>query len=237
MTRRHEFLQGARDIVPLVVGAIPFGIIFGSLAASYGLSIWQAMGMSLLVFAGSAQFIAISLIGGGAGMAVVLLTTFVVNLRHALYSATLQPFVRHLPKRWRMPLAFWLTDEAFAVVQHRYAERDASPHKHWYYLGAALTMYLNWQLCTLAGVLFGQAVPNLAAWGLDFAMLATFIGIVVPMLKNRPQVSAALVAGAAALLCNDLPYKLGLMVAALSGIAVGIALERRESWKLEEEGV
>jgi 4-azaleucine resistance transporter AzlC len=121
MTRRHEFLQGARDILPLIVGAIPFGIIFGSLAASYGLSLGQALGMSLLVFAGSAQFIGVSLIGGGAGAAVVLLTTLVVNLRHALYSATLQPFVRHLPKRWRVPLAFWLTDEAFAVVQHRYA--------------------------------------------------------------------------------------------------------------------
>ena len=138
MTRRHEFLQGARDILPLIVGAIPFGIIFGSLAASYGLSLGQALGMSLLVFAGSAQFIGVSLIGGGAGAAVVLLTTLVVNLRHALYSATLQPFVRHLPKRWRVPLAFWLTDEAFAVVQHRYAERDASPHKHWYFCGAAL---------------------------------------------------------------------------------------------------
>ncbi|AYC32211.1 branched-chain amino acid ABC transporter permease [Pseudomonas cavernae] len=235
MSRQHEFLQGARDIVPLVVGAIPFGIIFGTLAGASGLSTWQTLGMSLLVFAGSAQFIAITLLGGGAGLAVLLLTTFVVNLRHALYSATLQPFVRHLPKRWRMPLAFWLTDEAFAVVQHRYAERDASAHKHWYYLGAALTMYLNWQLCTLVGVLFGQAVPNLAAWGLDFAMLATFIGIVVPMLKNRPQVAAALVAGAVALLCNDLPYKLGLMAAALAGIAVGIVLERHEAWKQEEE--
>lgn len=236
MTRRHEFLQGARDILPLIVGAIPFGIIFGSLAASYGLSLGQALGMSLLVFAGSAQFIGVSLIGGGAGAAVVLLTTLVVNLRHALYSATLQPFVRHLPKRWRVPLAFWLTDEAFAVVQHRYAERDASPHKHRYFCGAALTMYLNWQLCTLVGVLFGQAVPNLAAWGLDFAMLATFIGIVVPMLRNRPQVAAALVAGVAALLCHGLPYKLGLMVAALAGIAVGIVLERHLAWKLEEEG-
>lgn len=235
MTRQHEFLQGARDILPLVLGAMPFGIIFGTLAGSYGLSAWQTMGMSLLVFAGSAQFIAVSLIGGGAGVAVVLLTTLVVNLRHALYSATLQPFVRHLPKRWRMPLAFWLTDEAFAVIQHRYAERDDSPYKHWYYLGAALCMYSTWQLFTLIGVLAGQAVPNLAAWGLDFAMLATFIGIVVPMLKNRPQIAATLVAGLVALLCNGLPYKLGLMAAALSGIAVGIVLERRASWTLEEE--
>ncbi|WP_342247324.1 AzlC family ABC transporter permease [Pseudomonas sp. OTU5201] len=237
MSRTTEFIHGARDIVPMIVGAIPFGIIFGTLAAGAGLSAWQTLGMSLLVFAGSSQFIAITLLGGGAGAAVVLLTTFVVNLRHALYSATLQPFVRHLPARWRMPLAFWLTDEAFAVVQHRYAEQDESPHKHWYFLGAALAMYLNWQLCTLIGVLFGQAVPNLAAWGLDFAMLATFIGIVVPMLRNKPQVAAALVAGAVALACQGLPYKLGLMAAALSGIAVGVVLERRYRLDLMGEGI
>jgi 4-azaleucine resistance transporter AzlC len=227
MSRHHEFLQGARDMLPMLLGAIPFGIIFGSLAGAAGLSTWQTVGMSALVFAGSAQFIAISLLGGGATLAVLLLTTLVVNLRHALYSASLQPFVRHLPARWRVPLAFWLTDEAFAVVQHRYAESDASPHKHWYFLGAALAMYLSWQLCTWVGLLFGQAVPNIGAWGLDFAMLATFIGIVVPMLRNRPQVAAALVAGAVAVACHGWPYKLGLMAAAAAGIVVGVVLERR----------
>ena len=227
MSRLHEFLRGARDTLPLILGAIPFGIIFGTLASAGGLSPWQALGMSLLVFAGSAQFIAVSLLGTGAGLAVLLLTTFVVNLRHALYSATLQPFVRHLPVRWRMPLAFGLTDETFAVVQHRYAAPDQSPHKHWYFLGSCLAMYGNWQLCTLLGVVFGRAVPNLAAWGLDFAMLATFIGIVVPMLRNVPQVAAALVAGAVALACHGLPYQLGLIAAALAGIAVGVGLERR----------
>lgn len=227
MTRQHEFTQGARDMLPMLLGAIPFGIIFGSLAGAAGLSTWQTLGMSLLVFAGSAQFIALSLLGAGVGLAVLLLTTLVVNLRHALYSASLQPHVRHLPKRWRMPLAFWLTDEAYAVVVHRYAATDASPNKHWYFLGAALAMYLNWQLCTLVGVLFGQQVPNLGAWGLDFAMLATFIGIVVPMLRNRPQVAAALVAAGVALVCHALPYKLGLLAAAFSGIVVGVVLERR----------
>lgn len=227
MTRQHEFTQGARDMLPMLLGAIPFGIIFGSLAGAAGLSTWQTLGMSLLVFAGSAQFIALSLLGAGVGLAVLLLTTLVVNLRHALYSASLQPHVRHLPKRWRMPLAFWLTDEAYAVVVHRYAAVDASPNKHWYFLGAALAMYLNWQLCTLVGVLFGQQVPNLDAWGLDFAMLATFIGIVVPMLRNSPQVAAALVAAGVALVCHTLPYKLGLLAAAFSGIVVGVLLERR----------
>jgi 4-azaleucine resistance transporter AzlC len=226
MSRQSEFFQAVRDMLPLLIGAMPFGIIFGALAVSAGLSVGQALGMSLLVFAGAAQFIVVSLLGTGTGAAVLLLTTLVVNLRHALYSATLQPFVRHLPARWRIPLAFWLTDEAFAVVQHRYAELDSSPYKHWYFFGAALAMYLNWQLCTLIGVLFGQSVPNLAAWGLDFAMLATFIGVVVPMLRNRPQVAAALVAGGVALACHAWPYKLGLLAAAASGIAVGLLLER-----------
>ena len=204
MSRSQEFLHGCRDILPLIVGAIPFGIIFGTLAIGAGLSGWQAMGMSALVFAGSAQFIAITLITGGVGAAVVLLTTFVVNLRHALYSASMQPFVRHLPSRWRVPLAFWLTDEAFAVIQHRYARDDASPNKHWFFLGAGLTMYLSWQLATLAGIAFGQAVPNVASWGLDFAMIATFIGIAVPMMRTRPQVASALVAAVVALLPKPL---------------------------------
>ncbi|WP_313516876.1 AzlC family ABC transporter permease [Pseudomonas sp.] len=234
MSRRHEFLQALRDMTPMLLGAMPFGIIFGGLAGAAGLTPWQTLGMSALVFAGSAQFIAISLLAGGATLAVVLLTTLVVNLRHALYSASLQPFVRHLPKRWRVPLAFLLTDEAFAVVQHRYAETDDSAHKHWYFLGAALAMYVNWQACTFAGMVFGQAVPNIGDWGLDFAMLATFIGIVVPMLKNRPQLAAALVAAAVALACHALPYKLGLMAAALSGIVVGVLLERRAAPLAEE---
>jgi 4-azaleucine resistance transporter AzlC len=233
MSRQSEFFQAVRDMLPLLIGAMPFGIIFGALAASSGLSAAQAMAMSLLVFAGAAQFIVLALLGAGASAAVLLLTTLVVNLRHALYSATLQPFVRHLPARWRIPLAFWLTDEAFAVVQHRYAAGDSSPYKHWYFFGAALAMYLNWQLCTLIGVLFGQSVPDLAAWGLDFAMLATFIGVVVPVLRNRPQVAAALVAGGVALVCHGLPYKLGLLAAAVSGIVVGLLLERRAAWATE----
>ncbi|TBU83439.1 branched-chain amino acid ABC transporter permease [Pseudomonas daroniae] len=234
MSRQHEFLQGLRDMLPMLLGAMPFGIIYGSLAGAAGLSAWQAVGMSVLVFAGSAQFIAISLLGGGATLAVLWLTTLVVNLRHALYSATLQPFVRHLSKRWRVPLAFWLTDETFAVVQQRYAETDASPHKHWYFLGAGLAMYVNWVSCTLIGLVFGQAVPNIAAWGLDFAMIATFIGVVVPMLRNRPQVAAALVAAVVALVCHELPYKLGLMAAAFAGILVGVLLERYQR-PLQEE--
>ncbi|QLC74330.1 AzlC family ABC transporter permease [Pseudomonas sp. LPB0260] len=227
MTRAQVFLFGTRDSIPMIVGILPFGLIYGALASVAGLSLWQALGMSLLVYAGSAQFIAISLLTLGTGAAVILLTTLVVNLRHVLYSAALQPYVGPLPQRWRLPLAFGLTDETFAVVQRRYLARGMDGHGRWYHAGVALALYLSWVGSSLAGILFGQSVPNLAGWGLDFAMLATFIGIVVPALRNRPQVAAALVAGAVALLCHAWPYKLGLMAAAFSGIAVGVVLERR----------
>lgn len=225
-SRRNQFMLGARDILPMLIGAAPLAVIYGGLAVNAGLTAWQTLGMSALVFAGSAQFIAVSLMGAGAGMLVILLTTLVVNLRHALYSASMQPYIRHLPKRWRVPLAFGLTDESYAVAVQHYL-RGSGENDHWYFFGASLAMYLNWIAFTGVGVAFGQAVPGLADWGLDFAMLATFIGIVVPSLRNYPQLAAALVAAAVALACNGFPYKLGLMAAALAGIVVGIVLERR----------
>ena len=99
-----------------------------------------------------------------------------------------------------IPLAFWLTDESFAVVHRHYLD----PHppkelKHWYYLGSCLAMYSNWFICTLLGALLGNALPGLADWGLDFAMVATFTGIVVPLLRTRPMLLAAVVALLAAL--------------------------------------
>jgi len=228
MSRYPLFVRGLRDSVPMLFGIAPFGVIFGTLAGVGGLSLWQAVGMSLFVYAGSAQFIVISLMGAGASAVVILLTTLIVNLRHVLYSATLQPQVQGLPQRWRLLLALWLTDETFAVVQRYYLVHGKSPLAHWYWLGVTCSLYACWVGSSLVGVLFGQAVPDMAGWGLEFAMLATFIGIVVPMLRNQPQVAAALAAGAVALMTWSWPYKLGLMAAAFSGIAVGVILERRQ---------
>lgn len=227
-SRRTELWHGARDSLPMLVGAAPFGVIFGTLAAPSGLSVFGALGMSLFVFAGSSQFIALTLLASGAGLAVIVLTTLVVNLRHALYSATLLPYVARLGQRWRIPLAFWLTDETFAVVQHRYGQADGAPHKHWYHLGSSLAMYGNWLFWTLAGVLLGRSVEGLDKLGLEFAMAATFTGIVVPMLRKLPMVAAALAAATVALLARNLDYKLGLMLAALAGVVVGVCLEPRK---------
>jgi 4-azaleucine resistance transporter AzlC len=224
--RRKEFRAGVVDTVPMLLGGAPFAVIFGTLATTSGLSPAAAMAMSLFVFAGSAQFIALSLLAGGAGLAVVAFTTFVVNVRHALYSATLRDHVAHLGQRWRIPLAFWLTDETFALVQRHYAAPGSGEHRHWYYLGSCLAMYVDWVAWTGVGVWLGRSIQGLETLGLEFAMAATFTGIVAPMLKQRPALAAAVAAGVVALAAHALPYKLGLMLAAVAGVAVGAWVEQ-----------
>ncbi len=219
-------MAGVRAEIPIVIGVIPFGLIFGAVAVSGGLPAPLALAMSSVVFAGSAQFIGVQLIAAGAPPLVLLMTTFVVNLRHLLYSASLAPHVHHLPLRWRLALAYLLTDEAYApTILHYLEERDAATAGHWFFLGAGLTLWVSWQISTAVGIVFGAAVP--ASWSLDFAMALTFIGIVVPALRDRPHVAAALTAALVAVLTFGWPYKLGLMAAAIVGILCGVLLESR----------
>ena len=236
--RRAEFVAGVKATIPLVVGAIPFGIIFGALAINAGLSATAAQAMSLFVFAGSAQFIAAGLVAGGAGVILIIVTTFVVNLRHALYSVALSPHMRHLPQRWLAPLGFWLTDESYLVVIDRYNSPDRARYKHWFFFGSAAIMYLNWQLCTFIGIQAGAAIPNPESWGLDFALPVTFTGMLVPQLRNAPMIVCAVTAGAAAVLLYGLPNQLGLMVATLLGVTAGmVALRRNKAREVGAETV
>ncbi|WP_159838085.1 AzlC family ABC transporter permease [Burkholderia sp. 8Y] len=208
----------------MMIGAAPFGVIFGTLVTASPLALWHGQLMSLAVFAGSAQFIAVGMIAGHASFAVIWGTTFVVNLRHVLYSATLAPYVAHLPARWRWALAGLMTDEVFAVAYAHYRGRtpgETGPH---YFLGSGLAMYVNWQAWTLIGLFFGAAFPGLKSLGLDFAMVATFIAIIVPQLVALRFVAAALASGVLSFAWQGWPYKLGLLAAVLAGVGVGLLL-------------
>jgi 4-azaleucine resistance transporter AzlC len=227
-TPRREFLAGCRDELPLLLGVVPFGMIYGIFALDAGLGAFTSQAMSSVVFAGSAQLVATQLVRQGAPALVLVVTIFVVNLRHALYSASIAPYVKHLGVRWKLALSYLLTDEAYAVAASRYARdggrADPSPHRHWYFLGAGLTLWTSWQLSTAAGLFLGAQVP--ARWSLDFTLALTFIALVFPTLKDLATAAAALAAGALAVLAFGLPYKLGLVVAAGAGIAAGLLVER-----------
>jgi 4-azaleucine resistance transporter AzlC len=200
------------------------------LAMGAGLPIGAAMAMSSIVFAGSAQFVGVQLIRSGVPGMVIVFTTFIVNLRHMLYSASVAPHLAHLSPRWKWLLAYLLTDEAYAVAITRYNQTATSAtdsaNQHWYFLGAGLTLWVTWQVSTAVGIFLGAQIP--ASWSLDFTLALTFIALVVPALRDRPSMAAALSAGVIAVLAADLPYKLGLMVAAIGGITIGLWVEARQ---------
>jgi 4-azaleucine resistance transporter AzlC len=202
-------------------------MIYGVLALNAGLAPAPAQMMSSIVFAGSAQFITAQLVSEAVPGLVIVLTIAVVNLRHMLYSASVAPYVRALPTRWKVLLSYLLTDEAYAVTILNYEQEGDSPTGYWFFLGSGLALWTTWQLSTAAGILLGTTLPD--SWPLDFALPITFIALVMPALKDRPAIAASLSAGAVALLAYNLPYKLGLMLAGLLGILVGTWLEGRIS--------
>ncbi len=220
-----NFLAGVRAELPLLVGVLPFGLIYGASAVSAGMSPWTAQLMSSIVFAGSSQFAAVQMVHDMAPAAVIVLTIAMVNLRHMLYSASVAPYVKQLPGRWKALLAYLLTDEAYAATAIHYQTEGVTLAGHWFFLGAGLALWSTWQISTALGIILGTALP--ASWPLDFALPLTFIAMVIPAIKDRPAMAAALVSGFAAVFGYGLPYKLGFILAALLGIAVGMILEGR----------
>lgn len=222
--RLQEFFNGVRDEAPILIGVAPFGMIYGVIAVNAGLSALAAQSMSSILFAGSAQFILARLIADGASLAVMVMTVFVVNLRHALYSASLAPYVSKLPLRWKLLLSYLLTDEAYAVTIRRFAVSGVTPLGHWYFLGAGVTLWSAWQASTAAGVFLGSRIPP--SWGLDFTLALTFIAIVVPLVADRAMLVCAVAAALAALLFAFLPMKLGILAACIVGISAGLWSDR-----------
>jgi len=220
-----ELRLGALAVAPLLVGVVPFGVIYGALALQSGIPAIPAMAMSSLVFAGSAQFLLAQLAGLGTPALVMVASVALVNLRHALYSASVAPVLAPLPRRWKALLAYLLTDEAYAAAIAR-LDRAGGP-RHWFLLGTGFVLWLGWQISTAAGILLRESLPP--ELPLDFALPLTFIAIVVPMIRSRAALFAALAAAGVALAGAGWPLRLGLLAAAAVGIAAGWAGDRRRS--------
>lgn len=220
--RFQPFIQGALAISPLCLAVIPWGLLAGSFAIDIGLGIFQSQALSLIVFAGSAQLVASGLIHAGAGLVTILLTTFVITSRHFLYGLTMRNTVSTLPLRWRLCLGFLLTDELFAVCGHQ----SEKIFNRWYALGAGLWFYLCWNLSTLAGILAGKFIPNLDSLGLDFAIAATFIAIVIPMIKESSVLISILTSLILSVGCQAFHIEGGLMIAGITGMVTGYLYDK-----------
>lgn len=212
-------------MAPVLLGSMPFGFVAGVAATAAGLTPLQGIALSVLSFSGIAQLIASQLIAVQSPPVVVIAGAFVVSLRFLMYSATIAPHLAHLDRRWRAGLSFLMTDQSFAASLNHFARPGDRAHRHWFFLGAALTLYVSWQIAVVLGVVAGAQVP--ATWSLDFAVVLTFIALLVPAVRTRIDLAAAIVAGALSLVAAGLPYRLSLVLASLGGIVAGMVLEAR----------
>lgn len=226
-TSRSAFWRGARDSGPFLFVAGPFGMLFGVVATEAGLNIAQVMGFSVVIIAGASQFAALHLMQELAPTVIVLLSAIAVNLRMAMYSASLAPHLGAAPLWQRALIGYMNVDQTYAVSVLKYeAEPQMTlPQKTGYFFGTCLPIVPIWYVATLVGALLGQSIPT--EWGLEFAVPVTFIALVAPALHTPAHIAAAGASVLLALAFAGLPYNLGLLPAGIGAMMVGAEVDRR----------
>ena len=224
---RHAFWLGMRDSLPFLLVIVPFGMLFGVLANEAGWRLTETLAMSAVVIAGASQFTALQLLSEHAPLVICIIAPLAINLRMAMYSASLAPHLAGVPRWQRALMAYGLTDQSYGVAMNRYAlsPKMGREERVAHYFGTLVPVCLPWWIATWAGAVAGTAIPEWLA--LDFAVPITFIALFAPALRDRPHVAAAVVAIGVALLFAFLPWNLGLIVASLAGMAAGAWLELR----------
>jgi len=210
-------------VAPLLVGIVPFGLAFGVAAGQSPIGGGLGYATSVIIFGGAAQLAAVQLFDAGASAAVIIATALVINARHLMYSAALAPHFREFSPGWRIALPYLMTDQAFAVSITHYEIVDDPARKRRFFIGAGIGLWVTWQITTGLGTVAGASVPE--SWSLDFAIPLVFLALLVPTVKSRPGLTAAIVGGTVAVVGASLPYNLGLIIGALSGIAAGVVAE------------
>jgi predicted branched-subunit amino acid permease len=215
---------GIKAVSPILLGVIPFGLIFGVSVAASDVDQLAAWASSFLIFAGASQLAIVDIMGTGGAAATALLTAVIINSRHLMYSADMGRYTTRESLGLRAGVGYLLTDQAYLVSSTRFPDPDSSEGIVPFYFGAALAMWTTWQIATTAGFFVGNVIPD--SWSLEFAIPLTFLALLVLAVRTKPALVAAITGGIVAVGAIDLPYGLGLMAGAAAGIAAGMVSER-----------
>ncbi|UWP95558.1 AzlC family ABC transporter permease [Aliiroseovarius crassostreae] len=225
VTPKTAFLRGARDALPFLLVVGPFALLFGVVGTEAGLNLVEVMGFSVLVIAGASQFAALQVMSENAPTLIVILTALAVNLRMAMYSASLTPYLGKAPMWQRAMAAYFMVDQAYTLSQIKFEmEPDLSVSSRFaYYLGTVVPLAPFWYLLTYVGAVAGTQIPP--EFALDFALPITFIAMIAPALRTLAHIAAAVTSIIVALLMAWMPYGTGLLVAATLAMIVGAQVE------------
>ena len=218
------FLKGIKDVSPLMIPVVPFGIIFGVLAIELGFNGYTTMGMSIIIFGGASQIIFLQLFSAGASSLIILSSVGAVNSRHLLYGAVLSEHLSDLKLSWKIIISYFLVDQAFAV-SNSYLKNNNDKNKHFHLFGAGVTCWTIWQITTFIGIILGSVIPD--RLGLTFAIPLTFLALLVNDFRKLVNVIVILVSGTIATLGYQIiPFKAYVIVASLSGLIVAFILTK-----------
>lgn len=224
----EQFRLGLSKTAPVVMGVIPFGLAYGVLAVQT-LTLAETLLMSLVVFAGASQFMAAGMFQAGVAGPTIVLSTLLINVRHLVMGLSLSPYLSQMKPGWQRMLAFGMVDESYLTTITHYREQGLPQGNPYFLLAAGLLMYVSWFLSTLVGAIAGGAIDDPLKWGLDFAMPATFITMLLPQLTSRRVavvVAVAAISGTACFLL--IPGKWYIIIAVMVGTITGVVLESRE---------
>lgn len=223
-----ELISGIKDALPVVLGYLPLGLAFGVLATNYGLSVQQVTAMSVFMYSGSGQFVAVSMLKSGLAPLEIITAVFLVNVRYLLLSASIAPFFRKIPSWFLALSAHGITDETYAVALGRFRNSKA---RSAYVAGLFITSYLAWITGSVTGAAVGNLVGDTARFGLDFALTAMFICLLVMQLKDRPTLMVAVVSGLLSVIFRGF-FESGwnVVIATVLAASLGVILSR---WKTQ----
>lgn len=222
--RKRFIVKGFVDTVPLGIGVTIYGLVYGMTSRHAGIPLWVVLGMSLLVFAGSSQMVAVDMIASGAGPLATMATMLIVNLRHVVMATDIARFLPEATRGQRALSAFFLTDESYAVSYSHFRRQPDGGAA--YLLGCGVNIYLFWGASGVVGYLAGNLLPPILEPALGFAMAAAFLSMLVPLVVDIPTLAAVLVSAVAAVAGNLLlPGKWYILLAAFAGSAAGFLCE------------
>ncbi len=230
---KKAFLKGVMDIMPLSIAVLPWGILAGSMAINAGLTFAQAFSMSAVIFAGAAQLVSLGLVMSNASFLTIVITVFFLTSQHLIYALNFRKEVSQYKLKQRLIIGFLLTDELFAVGMAENKQRTFA-----YLFGAGLCFYLAWCLFSLMGIVLAQSIPNLESLHLDFSIVAVFILIIVPMIKNKASLVGVLCTLLFACIFKYFHFEGGLVLSGMIGMFCAMCFARyvnRQSRTSEQE--
>jgi predicted branched-subunit amino acid permease len=220
---RAAFKAGAVECLQLIPSYVPFGLVCGVASVQAGLGEWGAIALAAFAFAGSSQAVLTQFLSGGAPLMIAIVSGLVVNLRMAVYSAAISQRIAGASRKERMLWAAFLVDQTFISNEARHQRGEHMDHPLAFYLGCAMMLWPWWVLMNAIGAFAGAKLP--ASWQLDFTIPLSFVAMVVPLLRTRSQIFAAVAGGAAGVLLYAMPLKTGLIAACVFGTCVGMAVD------------